>query len=320
MGLRLNPGIWIWLWAKNGWSSLDPGTIAADLESLGIVGVLPHDSTGGLGWVTASCIETFNAVGISVLPSLGVISTANIVNVLKVQGVVGSMLDWEGYWDGKQAQATQIVNQVLAQIPDANDRVTDCPWWAPLYYLDQSKVHHATHGSGPNAQFGQLAAGQRFVQAYGAPYDGESSGMLAWARDPSQWASMGSWPIFPAHQAYTRSIADCVFTLTAEPTVILWDYLEMDHNARFALTVRKFLTTHGFSGPPAVAEFQKAAGGLSIDNIWGPKSTAAAGLTAPSNPMWTKARSGSCWFWYPPSPYFPHYSASSGMAAPNRSQ
>jgi len=187
------------------------------------------------------------------------------------------MMDWEGWWDGQQALATQEVNRVLAAAPDAAQRVTDCPWWAPLFLVTESGRHQPTHPRAPTREFGRLATQDRYVQAYGAPESGRSARMLAWARSPTQYAALGSWTIRGAFQLYERSLNDVIRTTLAEPTQCLWSWLEADADPKKALRVVLKLRELGFVGTPAVVQFQ-ASRGLVVDDVVGTKTLAALGI------------------------------------------
>jgi hypothetical protein len=181
------------------------------------------------------------------------------------------MLDEESpkLWETKSGNlfAEAIVKKVLSRRPNAADCVTDCPWWAPLKTPDG----HDTHPHAPTAIFGRLAAHDRYAQVYGAPVPGASTRMLEWARDPSQYPSLGTWDIRPAFQGYHRTVADHVQSLVSEPTSALWDYQELDANCIAALKlVAKFRATTFVT----IQDFQKAYG-LVDDGIVGPATLAA---------------------------------------------
>lgn len=278
-------GLWVWLWPL----PQDPMAIADKLVDLGVTGVIPQAGQAAPGWCRTWAAK-LNARGLKVVAGLGAPSTRGILDGLSVPGVDGVMVDWEGAWDGKQAEADAIATAVLKARPDAVGRVTDCPWWAPLHYLKRSGAKQATHPSAPTKEMGRLVT-RRFVQAYGAnvgPEDGHSARLLAWARDPSQYASLGSWEIRPAVQMYRRSVADQLgMMLTELPAgaVALWDWSESDVNARLAMEVRAKLAGAGFSGPGAVTAYQASAG-LTADGKVGPKTAAALGVTVPAGVVW----------------------------------
>jgi hypothetical protein len=288
MGSVLRPGIWVWLWnhGNDSWSNVDPPKVAADLVALGVTGVMPHAARTPK-WCTPQHLAPFYAAGLRVVPSLGLVTADLIVQSLCVEGADGCMMDWEGAWDGYQKKAAAVVADVVKRAPDAPTRVTDCPWWAPLYRLDSNGVKHPTHPSAPTREFGAIATQDRYVQAYGAPYEGRSQRMLSWAQDPSQYASLGNWDIRPALQLYLRSVRDHLTMLFAHPTVCLWEYYAMDTSARWALMAHRSITALGFTGPSAVAEYQRAQGHLTVDGKLGPLTAAALGLpAAPASVVW----------------------------------
>lgn len=280
----LPPGVHVWWWPKLGWG--DPAKVAADLVELGVRGVIPQASLFAPVWCEQHA-PALRAAGLHVTAGLGLDgahTAPEIAGAIKhgLDSADGVMLDWEKpvLWETKSgnALAETIVDDVLTHRSDAIGRVIDCPWWAPLYYVDGAGNHHGTHPHAPTKTFGRLAASERFVQAYGAPNNGESARMLAWARDPSQYASMGAWAIRPAHQGYHRSVRDQVDTLMAEPTVCLWDYEEFDANCRTALRAVKALRALGFDGAGGVRAFQTSVG-LTPDGIVGSRTLAALSIS-----------------------------------------
>jgi hypothetical protein len=289
----LSPGLWVWLWNRGDpWERIDLPKFLAACARWSVRGVLPHSGTGGLDWLAAGALEKFRAQGLGVVGSLGILSADRICNVLEAP-LDGCMLDWETYWDGRQSQAQAMVDAVLSRVPDARGHVTDCPWWAPL----TTPGGHPSHPSAPTAQFGQLVS-DRYVQAYGAPVDGRSASMLAWARSSTQYPSFRQpWLIRGAFQGYHRSVSDQVTVLMATSTdgasCCLWDYLEFDVSTMCALDCRTALVAQGYTGALAVQHFQAAHPPLVVDGIVGPRTCAALGVTAPPGVVWTHR--GSSW-------------------------
>lgn len=278
----LNDGTWAWLWDHaNGWTKVDAAKTAAALVAHGITGVLPHGTGAMLKWLRAGALRAFQEAGLEVCPSLSYVRTSTILPALELD--VGHldggrvMLDWEGWWDGRKPLAKSIVAEVLRAVPDAALRTSDCPWWAPLFYIDDDGRKHPTHPRAPTKEFGVLCAEDRYVQAYGAGHSGRSTEMLEWARSPTQYASMGAWTIRPAHQLYARSLNDVVRTTLAERTQCLWDWIGSDATARRGLRVVFALRQRGYAGVHAVLTFQARAG-LVVDGIVGPKTLAALGV------------------------------------------
>jgi hypothetical protein len=143
-------------------------------------------------------------------------------------------------------------------------------------HLPAMPVGHPTHPHAPTATFGRLCGQERYPQCYGAPLEGRSQRMLAWARDPSQYASLGSWEIRPTYQGYQRSLNDQVQALIAEPTVVLWDWAENDAQCWTALQCVGMFRHFGFDGPGAVEAFQRHAG-LEPDGLVVPATRRALG-------------------------------------------
>lgn len=189
-------------------------------------------------------------------------------------------LDWEGYWSGKRLMAERIAREVLAVYPDTPQHTEDCPWWAPLFYIDSNGRKRPTHPSAPTREFGTLVK-VRWVQAYGAQADGSPDGRslawLAWSRSPSQYASLGEWIIGLTSQMYARSLNDHVNTLLREPEQRLWTFDQADRRALLALRVVEALRTRGFTGVDAVIEFQRAER-IDADRIVGPQTLYHLGL------------------------------------------
>lgn len=192
-------------------------------------------------------------------------------------------LDWEGWWNGaaRRAAAERIAARVLQDFPDAPKVVDDCPWWAPLHFIDDNGRKRATHPGAPTVEFGRLC-GRRFPQVYGAQRDGSPDGrslrFLAWSRHPSQYASLGAWEVLPTTQLYARSLRDQITTLLAEPEQRLWTFNQIDANASLALRVVAAIARRGFIlDPGAIMAFQRSVG-LVPDGIVGPLTLRALEL------------------------------------------
>lgn len=209
------------------------------------------------------------------------VATAIIAALEQLPGVPIS-IDWEGWWNGKRSAAAMVADRVLTAVPDAHQRIEDCPWWAPLYVVRPGGSKQWTHPNAPTREFGELISTRpRYVQAYGAQADGSPDGrslaMLAWSRHPTQYAALGAWSIMPTTQMYARSLRDQIATLLREPEQNLWAFNEADARALLALRVVEALRAKSFTGARAVLEFQAAAG-LARDGIVGPRTLAALGV------------------------------------------
>ncbi len=283
--------MWLWPgasqhWTKHGWPTASD--VANELVALGVAGVIPHAGRNdGRLWCTPDRIAEFHAKSIKVYIGLGLDgSTSDIVKdtataiiaALRTPGADGVVLDWEGRWDNRAAEGQAVAEIVLREVPDAAERVVDCPWWAALHTRDG----HGTHPNAPTAGFGKICK-TRFVQAYGAnvegsPY-GQSLKMLDWARDPSQYAKIAEkvgdrWDVRGAFQTYGRSVQDTLDTLLREPTQLLWSWTEMSAECILALKLFKALKARGLLGVNAVRQFQASAG-VKVDGLVGPITKAA---------------------------------------------
>lgn len=293
----LRPGRHVWLWAHNGFHNVDAPGVAADCQALGLVGALPHLSLESPAWCER-WLHTFMGAGVDVTASLGMDgghTPRAIADAIKhgLHATVRCMMDWESpkVWESKhgRAIANEIASRVLGRdehgndafpgeshVADADTRVTDCPWPQPLTHIDTGKP---THPGAPFKEFGRLATGDVYVQAY-ATEDDRSTALLAWARSAGQYPKLGrpAEHVRAAHNLYRRTQWDQVNTYTREQTVIIWDYSQLDEDSRNALLAVARLEALGwvaaFAGE-AVREFQKLAGGLTVDNKCGPKTFAA---------------------------------------------
>jgi hypothetical protein len=301
--VKLQRGIHAWIYPKRSlrnplgrWP--DPARTADELVSLGCVGTIPQAALhGARTWLKPAVTRAFTSRGLRVLVGLGLDSRLfhashpqacadAIVAALDVPDTDGVMLNWEGAWNARRAEAARIVEDVIRRRPDAPTRCVDCPWWAPRYVITAEGRRQWTHPSAPSLEFGLLATGERFVQAYERKPDDNgdiSRRQLAWSRHPSQYADIAkqgdvaAWTIRPSLQGYARSLQGQVELLLEEPTVCLWQWGEFDANTLRALRVVRALAQLGLTGPGAVREFQ-ASVRLVVDGIVGPRTLRALGL------------------------------------------
>jgi peptidoglycan hydrolase-like protein with peptidoglycan-binding domain len=253
--------------------------VAASLVGHGVSGVVVQDGMATLDSLDRYRITAaMGSQGLGVVAGFGTNGPSHwaelaelVTRGLDTPGLAGVLVDWEGSWDHAQAQAQDCVNAILAVHPDAADRVIDTPWWAPLTLPDGSP----THPSAPNAQWGVLAK-RRFVQTY----PGDWRAKLAWARDPSQWPSLGTPAacVRPAVSLYARALNDVVASLISDAgPVACWDWTEADADGLRALRVVAALEALAYTGPSSVSLFQRAAG-LTVDGVVGPRTLAALGV------------------------------------------
>jgi hypothetical protein len=285
-------GMIAWVRGPADFARLEPAVIGPDLRRWGCTSVIIHQVFASPAWCTSARVDRYASYGVQTAWGLGFRSPSYADQIVKmivvgldackraVSPLAFGELDWEGSWDRGQAVADKMATAVLAAHPDAAQYLVDVPWWAPLETPDGTP----THPGAPTRQFGRIVS-SRYVQAYGAPILGHSQAHLDWARSPTQYPSLGTWPVRPTFQGYSRSVQDIVATLLQEPNSFLWDYLELSPTARFALDCVAALRRSGFSGPDAVRAFQ-ARMGLKVDGILGPKTALALRCTPPSGVIW----------------------------------
>jgi len=272
----------MWLWPKDGWGKLDVGKVADDIAAMGCGWVIPQASLAAPWWIEKN-LARLQQSGLSVIAGLGVdgaVKQPDAVTKITKAILAGidscgyCMVDWEGRWEGKQREALQIAENVVRQRPDVLDklRLMDCPWWAPFSTPDG----HKTHPRAPTKEWGKIVH-LRFVQAYGAPKDGQS--MWMWRAAVKQYADTfgeSRAVIRPALQGYKRSAGDHVKTMLAADNgpIAIWDYLELDAEARLGLRVVKALHGMNYWGVNAVEMFQmdhgvkdQKPGGLTPDTL-----------------------------------------------------
>lgn len=282
----------VFRWPGADGAMTDAGAIAAKLVELGAVGVIPQYGLDATAWCVKHA-SVFAAAGLQVTVGLGMDGNHSLEQY--VGAIVGAIdrvgrvcLDWEdpAVWEhpaGHQL-ARDIVDGVFARRPDADACIVDCGWWAPISLPDR----HPTHPSAPTQKFGRLCGSTRYPQCYGAArtkdhetprgVQGRSYHYLQWARDKSQYASMGMWEIRPTYQCYSRTKQDHVDALLADRTQLLWCLDEMDSECEAAMIDVKRLRALKYDGVMAVREFQAHAG-LKTDGICGDLTSAAlAGL------------------------------------------
>lgn len=229
-------GRWAILWPQSGWSALDLPHIAADLVALGFAGVSLHSGLHVADEAQPRA-DTFRDAGLRVAVGIGFPRPASATRAGIAEAIVDAIrggfdhvqLDWEGSWDGHRDDAADIVARVRAEVPELPCPVTSLCWWAPKTLPNG----HGTHPSAPTSEFLSLTAPDVPVapQCYnGGHIDDETAWQLRWAR--KQYAPR---PVVPTIQGYGHSVADRVALFKSEPTVIVWDYLELDANCRAAL-------------------------------------------------------------------------------------
>jgi hypothetical protein len=277
----------MYLWPNRGESACDVPRAVEEMASLGVEFVIAMAGMDSEHWIHP-LRPRLASLGLDVSIGFGMdgawtdahMAVCRIIEALDAHaGFVDLDDERAAKWESKagRALAGAIADGVLAARPDARPRMAQAGWWAPF----SDHAGHPTHPGAPHHEWARLCATQR-PQCYGAPRRGSSAAMLAWSRNASQYPTLGydRAAILPTFQAYQRDVIDHVATLTADPEVILWDFLEMDLRCRAALLAVKVLRANGFTGPSAVAEFQKAAG-LHADNACGEHTCGALGVAWP---------------------------------------
>lgn len=255
---------------------------------------VPENNTEASEWAAPERVSLFNAAGIGVIIGIGCRAptywkqiAAAIIKAIDAckrsnSPCKGVNVDWEGSWDGHKAETSLMLQMILDAHADAGLWMTMPSWWAP----EETPNGHATHPSAPTKEWLDVIDALVPIdpQCYGAPNEGASKGMLAWAR--SQYLKHYGLPaerVIPGVQLYHRSIFDHVDLLLGEVAISLWDWLEADAEALHALRIAKVLRSRpeGVSGPNWIAAFQTAYG-LKADGIAGPltKAALAAKVTA----------------------------------------
>jgi hypothetical protein len=299
----LLPGRHLWTYDKAGVRAPhggfpDPAKLAADAHAIRASGVLIHAVGTAAPSVKYADRARAALAGLQVTIAIGSRGPAKWEGafadpaIAALRGGFTVMLDWEIAWSSAAGQpaALHCVDKILAAVPDAVGRVTDCPWWAPLYYVRRDGTRQATHPHAPTREFGLLCKRDRYPQAYGAAktadgetpkgVQGRSLAMLRWARDASQYPALGTpaASVFPTFQLYARTTHDVVTTCLAEPAACLWQWTEFDPEVARGIRAADRLGDLGFKGATAIRDFQRAAG-LTPDGIVGPRTLAALGVT-----------------------------------------
>ena len=260
-------------------------SLLAELKLHGVTGLVPQESDRAIAWCRALGEEVVSA-GLDLVPGLGKVNAKGIVAALDLPAAAGVMVDQED-WESVP-DSVALCHDVLAARPSAPDRVVDCFYpcltttpdgsvstghkrigaaWAPL-----------CGGRAPQCYWHTGSGGTRDM----AP-DGFALSRLYWAR--RDYPKAGGSPaerVVLSRQLYRASVNDHVWTMLAESerAVWLWNWPELDAEARLALRIVAALESRGFRGPMAICAFQKAEG-LAVDGIVGPQTCRALGL-APS--------------------------------------
>lgn len=293
-------GVWLWPPSEK-IADIEPDKVIPKLHGLGFHYVIPQLGLATPSWLTPARVRAFNDAGFKVIAGIGSPGPRYVDPIAKALSIgvdachraayplAGVMLDWEGAWDQARPAAVQVVAKLRAQYGTTVLPILDCPWWAP----DKDPGGHATHPSAPTAEFGVLCACERAPQCYGAPIEGQSSRMLAWARH-EYGAVFPGHVIVPSVQLYKRSVKDHLSILLSEPKSLHWDLAEMDQHARVAHMLAVALEDRpeyiaarrvGLPAADGIKAVQHVLG-LVDDGIVGPKTTAALGVPFAPDTLW----------------------------------
>jgi hypothetical protein len=313
----LPPGVHLWEWpSDDGWPTdgafidddrIDDRSVIDQAVELGVQGIIFQLGINTWRHVTQTRVERYRNAGLAVTVGLGIDGNngyhanldtlADALIASYIPDTCGVMVNWESEWGDDpwdKADAIKVTDKVLQRVPDAASRTTSAPWWAPLWrkvVTSPGKWRKGyTHPSAPYKEWNRLTALEQYVQAYGANVkgapDGESEKMLLWGRDATQYPSLGvaAERILPALQTYGgRSLYDQLGMLLGYDRSCHWVRRTMAPEFRTAMLARKALAARGFVGPDAVKAFQRAEGGLVVDGIVGPLTSAALGVVIPAS-------------------------------------
>jgi|WetSurMetagenome_2_1015567.scaffolds.fasta_scaffold188455_1 hypothetical protein len=290
-------GRWLYCWNEPDWLKFEPTPAFLDtLETHDINRVIVHSvepvpdaCIEASEWCTPARVAAFNARGILVMIGVGFRAPPYWQQIAKAvikaidackranSPCVGLNVDWEGSWSGHKAEARLLIAAVLLVHPDAGLWITMPCWWAPEERMGADGKLHATQPSAPTKEWLELIDASIPIdpQCYGAPNEGMSKRMLAWARSQYlQHYGMPAWRVIASVQLYHRSLFDHLDLLLSEDTIALWDWLEADAVAKHALRIAKVLRTAGIVGHDWVHLFQISRS-LKADGIAGPITLAA---------------------------------------------
>ncbi len=258
--------------------------LIAQLPKHGVTGLVPQQSDLAVSWAERHA-PALKAAGLDTVVGLGKISSRAIVRALDVQAAAGCMVnqeDWKSVPD-----SDRVVNEVLAERPRAAERTVDCHYPILTKHPETGNTGHARIARAwtplcrlraPQCYWSAGAGGTTEL----AP-DGFALGRLLFARrDYPGAANSPSSLVSLARQLYRASVNDQMYSLLAESegaSVWLWNWPEMDHEARVALRLVHALESAGFRGVTAVRDFQASAS-VGTDGIVGPLTARALGAPA----------------------------------------
>jgi len=293
----------VWLWDNScKIASIEPRLQIPIIAGLGFSYVVPQMGLGVPSWATPDRVKQFNDAGYQVVLGIGSPGPSYVEPIIKAISIgidaclrgsypaVRVMFDWEGAWDRARAAAALIAARLRQRYGVSLLPFMDCPWWAPV----EDPQGHPTHPGAPTQEFGELCCGERAVQAYGAPVEGRSTTMLAWARHEYGTHFPGN-EIIPAVQMYKRSVRDHIATTLNEPKSISWDSGEIDKHARVAYLLDVAIQSHpaylaarsrGLVVKESIRAMQRALGVPADGDPAGPSTAGALKVPFPADVLW----------------------------------
>jgi hypothetical protein len=264
-------------------------------KALGMPGVLMH------GFTTELTVDKFKELekyctdrGLLCIPAFGLNSDTPAEKGKRMGAVAAAskanmlVLDMEGAWEDEaadKANAKIMGNEIRKLAPNA--LIIDQPWPIP-------DVHWSMFPWEETADYVDIRAPQVYVNNFRSQW-GKDAYEKFWAWHEKSWAKLEDRLVkagkpkpvkIPSIQGYFWMINDLIKCLTANDTVIMWcepfptnGSSDPDDNTIRGIKAVNKLKTLGFSGPNAVANFQRSTQGkLTVDNDCGPKTLAALGV------------------------------------------
>ena len=292
----LDPGIYIQPYMAKVKSLASLNTELDKWKQLGISGMVSHGFVGDLdskkfAKYTKLCkdrgVKSMAAFGLNSLDPRG--KGDWIGKVAQTPGCDGIVFDMEGAWedekeDKKKAKEMGDVYRSFAP----NMLTIDQPWPIPT-------VHWSMFPWEETSRWIDVRADQRYVNNWRKQWNRDAYEKFeAWHK--KEWAKLEDRlrkvdpslvkQHIPTFQGYFWIFSDAVKAVCEYPCMIVWCEPFPEKEFMFAIETKNKLASLGFIGPGAVRDFQKAAGGLAVDNDCGEKTIGKLGLTPPRGLQW----------------------------------